>query len=92
MSWTFPTGPSAGGAGGYDVNRGYGSGAGGYGAVMPGYDQAGKPKDDGKKNMIMGAAAGVAVGAVGGAILANALGLSALLVERNWELTLLPCR
>jgi hypothetical protein len=85
VSWTFPTGPSAGGAGGYDVNRGHGSGAGGYGGGTPAYDQAGKPKDDSKKNMIMGAAAGVAVGAVGGAILANTLGLSVLLVECNWS-------
>lgn len=54
----------------------------------PGYDQSTKPKDNGKKNMIMGAAAGVAIGAVGGAVLANALGLSTVLFCSNEALTL----
>jgi hypothetical protein len=85
VSWTFPTGPSAGGAHGYDGGRGFGSGAAGYGGTpgAPGYDPSGKPKDDGKKNMMMGAAGGLAAGAVGGALLANALGLCWLHVNEN---------
>lgn len=76
------------------MNRGYGN-TGGYGEVPPVvYDQGnmGKPKDDGKKNMMMGAAAGVAVGAVGGMVLANALGLSTFSLEKGIELTLVFCR
>ena len=89
VSWTFPTSPSAGGAGGYDANRGYNN-PGGYGGVAPGgYDQGNieKPKDNSKKNMMMGAAAGVAVGAVGGMVLANALGIFILSLNIVMELT-----
>ncbi len=81
--WTVPTGPSYPGAG-YDASRGFGDQSqGGYGAPGGGYPggQGGyggypdqQKKDDGKKNMMMGAAAGVAAGAIGGALIANALG------------------
>ena len=52
-----------------------------------GYDQD-KPKDDSKKKMMMGAAAGVAVGAVGGMVLANVMGLYTFSLLRQTELTL----
>ena len=46
-----------------------------------------KPKDNSKKNMMMGAAAGVAVGAVGGMVLAHALGKFILSLNIVTELT-----
>jgi len=86
--WTVPTSPFT--YQGQDPNRGafdgsapvgagFGAAAGaaGYGAA-PTYDSKkneSKPKkDDSKKNMMMGAAGGLAVGAIGGALIANALG------------------
>lgn len=76
MNWNVPVAPafvshSGGdrGVGGYSGQyggQGLGQQAGGYGQT---------PKDDGKKNMMMGAAAGVAVGAIGGLVLADALGM-----------------
>ncbi|KAH7420069.1 hypothetical protein BKA64DRAFT_32696 [Cadophora sp. MPI-SDFR-AT-0126] len=87
VNWNVPTGPSYPQQGyeSNDASRGMGGygdhGApGGYGGYQQGYQQGGyqdpaKAKDDSKKNMMMGAAAGVAVGAVGGVLLANALGM-----------------
>jgi hypothetical protein len=72
VSWSVPVAPAfAQGRGGYDASRGAGGYGGGYGAGG-GYQE--QPKDNSKKNMMMGAAAGVAVGTVGGVLLANALG------------------
>jgi hypothetical protein len=60
-----------------DPSRGYESGTpqyGRYGAPpgAPGGVTVEKPKDNSKKNVMMGAAGGLAVGAVGGALVANA--------------------
>lgn len=63
----YPGGPSGYGAPGGYQQGGYGQG---------GYQDPAKEKSDAKKNMMMGAAAGVAVGAVGGVLLANALGMN----------------
>lgn len=79
MSWSLPAGspyaaPDAsrgyGGAGYVGQPGGHGE-AGGYGGGAA-HEEA--KKGDGTKKMMMGAAAGVAVGAVGGMLLANALG------------------
>jgi hypothetical protein len=90
VTWTAPTGPFVD-QGGHDASRGayggpapvgpgFGAAAGpaGYGAAEA-YDtkkdEKKEKKDDSKKKMMMGAAGGLAVGAVGGALIANALGM-----------------
>lgn len=86
---TYPSIPEHGDAArGYgDGQGGYGGGYGGQGGEYGGqggyggYGEQGhgdnkdteKDGKDGKKDMIIGAAAGVAVGAIGGALIANAL-------------------
>lgn len=84
MIWTVPTLPS------YPLHGddSHGADVGAYGAHGGGHGEheysggGGKYKDpkekekEDKKKLMMGAAAGVAVGVVGGAIIANALGMS----------------
>jgi hypothetical protein len=61
-------GNAARGYGGHDQDPYGGHGVGGF-------EEPGKvKKDDGKKNMLVGAAGGLAVGAIGGAVIASALG------------------
>lgn len=81
MIWNFPTYPSISQHGDHDT-RGFGDGQGAHGGAYGGYDQYGpgdhggsvkKEKDD-KKKVLVGAAAGVAAGAIGGAVIADALG------------------
>ncbi|RDL35882.1 uncharacterized protein BP5553_06494 [Venustampulla echinocandica] len=83
--WTLPTGPSYPPQGGYPPQQGgafppqgapaYGAGQDtrGYGGGPGGLDQGKPAKDNSKKNMMLGAAAGVAVGAVGAGLIANAM-------------------
>lgn len=75
--------------GGPGQDRGYHPGYGPQGGYAPGYDysqggehysgeKSGKDKDkskDDKKAMLLAGAGGLAVGAVGGALIANALGM-----------------
>lgn len=77
MIWTAPTGPSLG----QGANRGFGDSYGNeqYGAPQNGgsYGAAVDPqKKSDKSGMLMGAAGGLAVGAIGGALIANAMGMS----------------
>lgn len=60
---------------GFDGQRGFEGAGYGHGAQMYGQEGHADPKKD-KKNMMMGAAGGLAVGAVGGMVLANAMGMS----------------
>jgi hypothetical protein len=103
VSWTAPTGPfveggfqdsSRGAYGGpVPAGAGFGAAAGpaGYGAAGA-YEAPKEKKDDSNKKMMMGAAGGLAVGAVGGALIANALGrLSSLLLTRDVEPPGLDC-
>lgn len=86
-------------AAGYYQDGGHG-GHGSHGYDQHGYDQSGhydehgekkkdkkdKKKDDSSRNMMIGAAAGVGVGVVGGALLANALGkLGPVVHERSCD-------
>lgn len=59
-----------GGGGGYGGQGNYGRDGGGF------YEQEKKDKGSNKNGMLLGAAGGLAVGAVGGALLANALGMT----------------
>ena len=95
--WNAPTGPFVD-HGGHDsyrgalggpvpVGAGFGAAAGpsGYGAstAYETHKDEKEKKDDSKKKMMMGAAGGLAVGAVGGALLANALGMLLMLISRR---------
>jgi hypothetical protein len=95
VSWTVPTGPSfaqANGSRGFGDEGSHGAygtpvGYGAPGAYGGGHDQSGgagyvdqaRKDKDAKKMMMMGAAGGVAVGAIGGALIANALGMFILI-------------
>jgi hypothetical protein len=95
--WTAPTGPfvdqgahdsSRGAFGGpVPVDAGYGAAAGpaGYGAAaaLDTKDVKKDKKDDSNKKMMMGAAGGLAVGAIGGALIANAMGMSRISLSNN---------
>ncbi|OBT45105.1 hypothetical protein VE00_05155 [Pseudogymnoascus sp. WSF 3629] len=82
--WTMPTGPSYPPQGGYPPQQGgafppqgapaYGTrqDTRGYGSAPGGPDQGNPAKDNSKRNMMLGAAAGVAVGAVGAGLIINA--------------------
>ena len=74
--------PYAGGHGGYPQGGPYGGGPYGGGPYGGGHygdghysDGHKKEKRSGKSGMLMGAAGGLAVGAIGGALVANALGM-----------------
>lgn len=72
MSWNIPTTTS------YGTPRGgpeYGA-LSGQGCGAPGGGYGGERKKDGKGSMMLGAAGGLAAGAIGGAVLANVLGIS----------------
>jgi hypothetical protein len=90
VTWTAPTGPFVEGAvhdssrsaygGPVPAGAGFGAAAGpaGYGAAgayEASKDEKKDKKDDSSKKMMMGAAGGLAVGAVGGALIANAMGM-----------------
>lgn len=84
--------PSHGGAPSYGGGPGYG-GAPGYGAPPPQqyggypggspYPQQQEKQKSGSSGMLLGAAGGIAAGAVGGALLANALGSSGFILPPN---------
>lgn len=83
MIWNLPAYSSLSQHGDHDT-RGFDDGHGVHGGAYGGYDQYGhgghgasekKDKDD-KKKIMLGAAAGVAAGAIGGAVIADALGKS----------------
>ena len=74
--------PYAGGHGDYSHGGQYGGGHGGHGGYGGHHgdshygDGHHKEKKSGKSGMLMGAAGGLAVGAIGGALVANALSMA----------------
>jgi hypothetical protein len=76
--WSMPTGPSYPSQGGYPPQGApvYGAGQNtrGYGGAPDGFDQGRPAKDNSKRNMMLGAAGGVVIGAAGAGLIADAIG------------------